>query len=96
MRLPLEPLAPQEPVRSAPSWITLLKIYICQYLSCVFLGMCTTSAISHRGSTLHQPAHEQTLHHRHNCTYLTKPGEETYLDIRAGSASVGSQVWHDS
>lgn len=37
-RLPLEPLAPQESVRNVPCWITLLKIYIWQYLSCVFWG----------------------------------------------------------
>lgn len=49
-----------------------------------------------RGSTLHQPAHEQILDHRHKCTCLMKPGEETYLDILAGSASVGSWVWHNS
>lgn len=50
---------------------------------------------SQKGSTLHQPAQKQTLHHRHKRTCLRKPGEETYLDIWAGSAA-GSRLWHDS
>lgn len=59
-RLPPEPLAPQEPARSVPCWISLLKIYICQYLSCVFWGTCAPSTVSQRGSTLHQPTRANT------------------------------------
>lgn len=79
-----------------PAGLLCSKFTFANICHAFFWGRALLPPSLKRGSTLHQPAHEQILDHRHKCTCLMKPGEETYLDILAGSASVGAWVWHNS